>query len=117
MLQQQPLKLVRTHRWWERMIGLLDQRDLNENEALWIEPCCMIHTFGMRFELAVHFLDRECRILSSFNHIRPWQVRHCWGARSVIEMKAAPDDAAFEAQKARVQEALRDQARPQLLLN
>jgi uncharacterized membrane protein (UPF0127 family) len=59
---------------WERAAGLLALPPLQAGEALWLEPCGSIHTWGMRYAIDVLFLDRERRVLAVDQRIRPWRV-------------------------------------------
>ena len=47
----------------ERARGLLGRDRLPERCAMLFERARSVHTFGMRFEIAVVFLDRDLRVL------------------------------------------------------
>ncbi len=47
----------------DRMRGLRDRRWLAPDHALALPRCRSVHTFGMRFRIAVVFLDAGWRIL------------------------------------------------------
>ncbi|MFW8566489.1 DUF192 domain-containing protein [Orrella sp. 11846] len=102
----EPLQLKQTARWWDRLIGLLQHDGLDPNQALWIKPCCIVHTFGMRFALSLHFLDRQGQIVHSEPNVVPNQIRWCFKAHSVVEMVATTNDEALEFQKQRLSKAL-----------
>ncbi len=71
-----------------RAKGLLGRELLSEDEALWIVPCPMIHTFFMKFSIDVLFLDSELRVRRVIEDLRPWRVSPwVWAARSVLELK------------------------------
>lgn len=78
-------------RWRERLVGLLGQRDLSSGEGLWITPCNSIHTFGMRFDIDVLFLDRDLRIVRTLTTVKPWRMAVA-RARSVVELAAGSID-------------------------
>lgn len=48
----------------ERMRGLLGRDRLPRNEALLLQRCGSVHTFGMRFCIDVLLLDRDGRIVA-----------------------------------------------------
>lgn len=102
----EPLQLKQTVRWWDRLIGLLQHDGLNPNQALWIKPCCIVHTFGMRFALSLHFLDKQGQIVHSEPNVVPNQIRWCFKAHSVVEMVAVANDEALALQKQRLNLAL-----------
>ena len=70
----------------KRMIGLLGRPSLPEGHALIIEPCNSIHTFFMKFSIDVVFVDRNHRIVSVIERMRPFRVSRIYPrARYVIE--------------------------------
>lgn len=77
--------LART--WWSRLRGLLLRRPLaaDASEALVLEPCASIHTFGMRYRLDVVFVDVEGTVLGVRENVGPWRACMQRGARAVIE--------------------------------
>jgi uncharacterized membrane protein (UPF0127 family) len=50
-----------------------------------------IHTFGMRFALDLVWLDGEGRVVRIDRDVRPWRVRGCRAARTVVELPSAVD--------------------------
>jgi uncharacterized membrane protein (UPF0127 family) len=54
--------------------------------GLLIPRCSSVHTFGMRFELDVYFLDRSGRVLSVRRRVPPQRVLWCRGASAVLEI-------------------------------
>ncbi len=70
-----------------RLFGLIPRRSLGEEEALWLEPCAMIHMCFMSFPIDAAFLDREGRVLRVVSSLKPWRVSP-WvpGARGVLEL-------------------------------
>jgi uncharacterized protein len=48
----------------ERTRGLLGRDGLEADEALLLERCRSVHTFGMRFAIDVVFLDRSYQVLT-----------------------------------------------------
>ncbi len=74
--------------YWQRLRGLLGTPRLADDEALWIDPCSSVHTFGMRYAIDVVFVDRDGVILEVTRDLAPWRAAWCSGARSVYEMAA-----------------------------
>ncbi|HZQ74543.1 MAG TPA: DUF192 domain-containing protein [Burkholderiales bacterium] len=77
---------------WERLRGLLGRAPLAPDEALLIEPCASVHTFGMRYPIDLAFLDRNGRVLRIVAAVKPRRVALRPGARATLEM--APGAAA-----------------------
>lgn len=80
--------VMKTSSVMERMQGLLCRKPLNEDEALLIQPCSSIHTFGMRYNIDVVFLNKDLSIKKIFTHVRPWRIAMSFGAAMVLEMIA-----------------------------
>ncbi|TQD45707.1 DUF192 domain-containing protein [Lysobacter aestuarii] len=76
--------------WWARFRGLLFRAPLasDGSEAMLIEPCASIHTFGMGYALDVVFVDKAGTVVRVHEGIRPWRACMQRGARSVIEFHA-----------------------------
>jgi len=67
------------------MIG----RDFTDLDALVFQNCASIHTFFMRINIDVLFLDRENVIRGLRENLRPWcPLVRCDDAVSVIELPA-----------------------------
>ena len=72
----------------ERMRGLLGRSRLDDDRALWLEPCNAVHTFGMRFPIDVLFIDRRGGVLSIHRNVGRGRVLFCWRARAALELCA-----------------------------
>ena len=69
-----------------RMIGLLNRKSLEEGESLLIEPCNSIHTFFMRFNIDVVFLDKNFKVVKIIRNMPPWRITlPYFKVRSVLE--------------------------------
>jgi uncharacterized membrane protein (UPF0127 family) len=71
-----------------RLIGLAWRDRSQAGPGLIIPRCASVHTFGMRFELDVYFLDGAGRILSSRRRVPPRRVLRRRGATAVLEVPA-----------------------------
>lgn len=74
--------------WLSRLRGLLGSEPLHHHQALWLRPCHSVHTFGMSYPIAVHFLDKNMRIIKSLPCLKPNRVAICLKAYSVLEMRS-----------------------------
>ena len=82
---------ARTHRSRRRGLGRLDA--LAAELALHIPATPSVHTFGMRFDLDLIWLDRAGAIVRIDHGVGPRRFRTCLRARSVIECNAGQGDA------------------------
>ena len=80
--------------WRERMRGLLGRPCLAPDRALLLERTRSIHTFGMRFPIAVVLLDQDLEV-RAVRHLRPgrlllprWRVRHVLECAEGTEVRA-----------------------------
>jgi uncharacterized membrane protein (UPF0127 family) len=69
-----------------RLRGLAWRERSQAGPGLLIPRCSSVHTFGMRFELDVYFLDRQDRVLSVRRKVAPGRVLWCHGAAAVLEI-------------------------------
>lgn len=72
-----------------RLLGLAWRERSRAGAGLLIPRCAGIHTFGMRFELDVYFLDGAGRVLSLRRRVPPRRFLWCRGAAAVLEVPAA----------------------------
>jgi uncharacterized protein len=71
----------------ERARGLLGRPPLGPDEALVLERASQVHTFGMRYPIAVVFCDASWSVLHMIPSLRPWRIsRWVRGARVTIEL-------------------------------
>jgi uncharacterized protein len=75
-----------------RARGLLGRAGLERGEGILLRPASSIHMWFMRFAIDAVFLDRESRVLRVAEHLRPWRLASCRGAKSVIELPAGECD-------------------------
>jgi uncharacterized membrane protein (UPF0127 family) len=69
-----------------RLLGLSWRDRAKAGPGLLIPRCSSVHTFGMRFELDLFFLNGEGRVLATRRRVPPRRiVWHC-GAAAVLEI-------------------------------
>jgi len=69
-----------------RLRGLAWREREEAGPGLLIPRCSSIHTFGMRFELDVYFLDRGGRVLAVRRAVSPRRVLWHRGASAILEI-------------------------------
>jgi uncharacterized membrane protein (UPF0127 family) len=71
---------------WSRSKGLLGRSGLGEHEGLWIQPTSSIHMWFMRFPIDVVWAAEDGRVLKLVEHIKPWRMSFCRGAKVALEL-------------------------------
>ncbi len=71
-----------------RLRGLMGRSGLPAGEGLLLSPAPAIHTGFMRFPIDALFLDRELRVLSVVERLRPWRFASQRKAHAVLELSA-----------------------------
>lgn len=78
-------KLNRANTFITRFIGLMG-KTINPNEGLLIKPCSSIHTFFMKMEIDVIFLDKNNQVIHKISNMQKRKISPVIkGAKSVIE--------------------------------
>ena len=71
-----------------RLLGLALLDRERAGSGLWIPRCRSVHTFGMRFDLDVVFVDRSGLPLRRVDRLGPSRLAYCRGAYGVLEAPA-----------------------------
>jgi len=71
-----------------RLCGWLGRAAAPPSRGLWIAPCDSVHTFAMRFAIDLVFVDAVGVVKRIDRGVRPWRIRVCVGAVSVVELAA-----------------------------
>ena len=72
-----------------RLIGLLGRRSLKPDSGVWIFPANAIHTIGMLFSFDVVMIDKDFKVVSAKELVRPFRViLPKLRAESVLELPA-----------------------------
>lgn len=73
---------------WRRMRGLIARRELAPGAGLVLRPSWSIHTFFIRFDVDVVFIDADQVVTKVVPNLRPWKWATSRGARDVVELRA-----------------------------
>lgn len=90
----------KTSNIFERMRGLLFRKKLESMQALWIEPCPSVHTFGMKYSIDVVFLDKDGIVLKVVGDLTPMRMAMCKDAAVTLELLSG------DAQKSLIQKGM-----------
>lgn len=72
-----------------RLVGLLGRKSLKPDQGMWIVPANSIHTFGMVFSFDVVMIDKDFRVVSMKEMVKPFRIMlPKLRAESVIELPA-----------------------------
>ena len=80
----------------ERLVGLLRNDVCASGEVLVLSPCSNIHTFGMKGDIDVAFVDACGCVLKTERSLQPRRFCSCDGARVVLERRSTGDSPWFE---------------------
>lgn len=69
-----------------RLRGLAWRDRADAGPGLLIPRCSSVHTFGMRFELDLFFLDRAGRVIAVRRRVPPRRVAWQRGAAAILEI-------------------------------
>ncbi len=80
-----------------RRRGLAGMPELPSGRALHLRPCRSVHTFGMRFNLDLVWLDRDAGVVRIDRAVAPRRQRTCVRAHSVVEIGAGNAELVLES--------------------
>lgn len=81
----------------QRLVGLMFRKSLPAGAALLLDPCNMVHTCFMRFNMDALFLDKDGRVLHVTENMKPWrQSPLVWGAKTTLELPGGALDGRVE---------------------
>jgi len=60
--------------FFARLFGLLGKSSLEDGAGLLIRPSSGVHTMWMRFAIDVVALDKNLRVLKTWQRLRPWRL-------------------------------------------
>jgi uncharacterized protein len=81
----------------QRSKGLLGRKGLEHDHCLWIHRCNSIHTFFMKFDLDVLYVDKDLKVTGIHRNIKPWHIS--WGgfnSKSCFEFQSKALDLNLE---------------------
>jgi hypothetical protein len=75
------------HRWLSALAPWRD-RSLGDACGLWLAPCNVVHTLGLRHEVDVVFLKADGTIARVARRLPPWRFISCRQASSALRLRA-----------------------------
>lgn len=60
--------------FFSRAIGLIEKKSFPDAQALVIKPCNSIHTFFMKFPIDVLFVNKNNKIISIYENVKPNRI-------------------------------------------
>ncbi|OOM80581.1 hypothetical protein CLPUN_12470 [Clostridium puniceum] len=72
-----------------RLKGLMFEKRLEDNTAMFIYPCNSVHTYFMKFSLDILFVSKEFKVLHLVENMKPGNIS-CFVRKSmgVLELPA-----------------------------
>ena len=83
---EMPLDVFITETTLERMRGLLGRRPLQKGQAMVLDACNAVHTFGMAYAIDIVFADRAGVIRKIYHAVPRRRLRGCISAKYVVEL-------------------------------
>jgi hypothetical protein len=75
--------------FYSRFKGLMGKKNINVNQGLIIKPCNSIHTFFMKFNIDIVFIDSNNKVVDIYLNLAPRKISKIYkNAKFVIEGKA-----------------------------
>lgn len=75
--------------FFNRLVGLLGKKEMQEGEGLIIYPCNMVHSLGMKMSIDVLFLNKAHEVVYGMESMTPNKISPCIkDASYVIELPA-----------------------------
>lgn len=72
-----------------RLKGLMFKKSFEENSAIMICPCKIIHTFFMKFSIDVIFLSKDNRVLNITENMFPGKISPLiMDSKTILELPA-----------------------------
>jgi len=71
-----------------RFRGYMARNLEDVEEGLWFPDCTTLHTFFMRFNLDIYFLDGDHKIVAVNSNVTSGRFVSKWGADSALEIPA-----------------------------
>ncbi len=72
--------------FWQRSIGLMGRKFLAQEQGIVLSPCTHIHTFFMRFPIAVVHCDGAGKLIKYVPVLQPWSWSFCPDSYYVFEL-------------------------------
>lgn len=70
----------------KRLKGLMFEKEIQSGAAALLEPCNSIHTFFMKFDIGVIYLDKNDVVIRGPQIMKPWRIGPIVkGSKKVIE--------------------------------
>jgi uncharacterized protein len=82
-------ELKEAYRFFRRLKGLMFTSELPIGQAMHLQPCQSVHTFFMKYDIDVIYLNKEMEVVKITHAMKPSKVgKLVKNAHSVIELPA-----------------------------
>lgn len=79
----------------ERARGLLGRSPAEDGRHVVLVPCKAVHTFGMDAPIDVAFVDKEGKVVASYERVPPGSRLSCKDACMVVERRSGGNSASW----------------------
>ena len=78
------IKIVEAKTFKDKLLGFMFKK--SADYAILFEKCNGIHTFFMRFNIDVIFMDKNKSVIKEVKNLKPWRIAVCFKAHYVLEI-------------------------------
>ncbi|MCL1971424.1 MAG: DUF192 domain-containing protein [Endomicrobia bacterium] len=78
------IKIVEAKTFKDKLLGFMFKK--YADYAILFEKCNGIHTFFMRFNIDVIFMDKNKTVIKEVKNLKPWRVAVCFEAHYALEI-------------------------------
>ena len=78
------IKIVEAKSFRDKLMGFMFKK--SADYAILFEKCNSIHTFFMRFNIDVIFMDKNKNVIKEVKNLKPWRIAVCLKAYYVLEV-------------------------------
>ena len=90
-----------------RLVGLMGKKILSTDEGMLISPCKSVHTFFMRFDVDIIFVDRNFEVVKIIKNVKPWKFSpYIKSARHIVEIASRVTNSELRSEKVEVGDKL-----------
>jgi hypothetical protein len=100
ILIAEKLHLYLCNSMWDKSRGVIGREHLLCDAVFFIPDCNWVHTFGLRSDICVYFLSKDCQTVITIDRLSPNKFS-AWRAHAVHVLESSAT-----CSSARIQEAL-----------
>lgn len=84
------LKIKKASTFKDKFLGFMFRKQADY--AILFEKCSSLHTFFMRFDIDVVFMDKNKNVLKEVKNLKPWRIAVCRKAYYALEIPSKKEN-------------------------